>query len=858
MAGAVPPVAIDPAVEWQLILGQAPSGRESQALKLFELVAAGQYCEVLRSEAADSFFGTNLSQDSNEDVKALAANHDAQAYIEARLRAERTANATYERQLEILAIGVASLYVFMQSGWTGPLLEIEGADLLPEGCRAATAELRTKAMQSLVEDGEEVYALTTRPLFLVFALAIFGSDAVFTDVKSARWWQARSMLMQQKILDNPADTLRTAIYETMEAQAADLPPLECWRELHARFNLEKGLVFHWYQENTKPQESFKAAQEASNFQWTLSGALGRRTKFQEFDVSHLVVFAESAAQDSGSADAGVDAAAAAPTPKALALNDDTMLETVAFKQTGSDAVPTQKNLSVIDQCILLAYCLNVKNMNPQDGLTTEEMVPYVRRVLENANNWMVHTMALLLRTRLEGHKSRTVERSCLQLQALVDQFPLEESTPAERMLHVFSIELPPKWEMERELGERFVSLGATRSALDIFERLEMWEDAISCYQMMEQPKKAEAIIQERLKVTPRSPKLHCLLGDIRADPSYYELAWSLSEGRYARAMRSLGAHYFKLGEWAKAIECYHRALAINSLFENSWFVMGCAAMRAEDWDQAVRAFSRVTSLDHENGEAWNNLASVYVRQKKKREAWRALREAIKQHYDNSKIWENYMFISTDLGEFQEAMHSMERVLESRWDKAGEKSHVVDVGVLEILVDAVTTPDMKDASGLPASKHAPRLSQLLTSITAKIATSPGVFACAARLAASRGAFRKSLDYRLKAYRCMLHHPRMADDEETFKMTVQRALELVQAYIEIGPKMEAPRMAEAEDDEGATEGAVAEQATFVCKDWAYQARMTLKTLIGRTKNNFEDTPLHDSLKQRLEEVTALAQA
>ncbi|KAJ3155392.1 hypothetical protein HDU86_004294 [Geranomyces michiganensis] len=856
MAGSAP-LAIDPAVEWNLILGEAPGNAHPEAqsegvVQLLKLVVAGQYCEVLRSEAARSLFGSDHAESSDEDVKKLVETHDAQAYLETRLRAERSAKPTHERQLEILCIGVASLYVFMQNGWTGPPLEIEGADILPEACRAAKSELRAKAMQSLVEDGEEVYALTTAPLFLVFALAIFGSASSFSDVKSASWWRARSLLMQQKILDNPADSLRTAIYEAMEAQTADLPPLESWRQLHARFNLEKGLVFHWYQENTKPQESFKAAQEASNFQWTLSGALGRRTKFQEFDVSHLVVLAESA-PDNDNAAAGGDVAA---TPQTLALNDDTMLETVAFKETGSDGVPKQKNLSVIDQCILLAYCLNVKNMNPQDGLTTEEMVPYVRRVLENANNWMVHTMALLLRTRLEGHKSRTVERSCLQLQALVDQFPLEESTPAERMLYVFSIELPPKWEMERELGERFVSLGATRSALDIFERLEMWEDAISCYQMMEQPKKAEAIIEARLKVTPRSPKLHCLLGDIRADPSYYELAWSLSEGRYARAMRSLGAHYFKLGEWVKAIECYHRALAINSLFENSWFVMGCAAMRAEDWDQAVRAFSRVTSLDHENGEAWNNLASVYVRQKKKREAWRALREAIKQHYDNSKIWENYMFISTDLGKFQEAMHAMERVLENRWDKAGETSQVVDVGVLEILVDAVTAPEMKDASGHPAANHAPRLSQLLNSITAKVGTNPGVFACAARLAAYRGAFRKSLDCRLKAYRCMLHHPRMATDEGTFRMTVQRALELVLAYIEIGPKMEAPRMAETEEQ--TSDGMATEQGNVVCKDWAYQARMTLKTLIGRTKNNFEDTPLHDSLKQRLEEVTALTQA
>ncbi len=45
-----------------------------------------------------------------------------------------------------------------------------------------------------------------------------------------------------------------------------------------------------------------------------------------------------------------------------------------------------------------------------------------QRVLANPNNWLVHTMALLLKSRLESDKGRTVERAALQLQALVDQY----------------------------------------------------------------------------------------------------------------------------------------------------------------------------------------------------------------------------------------------------------------------------------------------------------------------------------------------------------------------------------------------------------------------------------------------------
>ncbi|KND03282.1 tetratricopeptide repeat-containing protein EMW1 [Spizellomyces punctatus DAOM BR117] len=847
-------------LEWSLILGRLPTeATHTPQSSLVDLIIHGHYHKALQSQAAVEVFGSNVDIGS-DDIRCITESFDATPFILSRLKTylADTEGGQFERQFEVLCVGVACLYAFLQSGWTGPRLNMEPVDILPEAVHKYSEDLRKKALENLVEDGEEVYSLTPRPLFLVYAKVILVDGAsLLSDLKSTSWWRARTLFTQQKLLENPAATLCDDILASLEQVAADIPSEDDTngRELRTRYNLELGLVHHWYKQDSKSVPYLEAAQAASRFKWTLTGALGKRTKFQEFDVSQLVVMAESAqdVEETNDKEHGTQC-----QPKTLALNDDTLLETIEFTQDASQegqSAATQGNLKVIDQCILLAFCLNVKNTNPAHGLTTEEMLPYVRRVLENANNWMVHTMGLLLRSRLESNKSRTVERAALQLQALVDQFPLEESSVSDRMLHIFSIMLPAKWEMERELAERFVSLGVTRTALEIFERLELWEDVISCYQMLEQDKKAEALVQERLKITPRSPKLHCILGDLKQDPSYYEMAWKLSDGRYARAMRSLGAYYFKRSEWVKSIECYHRALAINSLFENSWFVMGCAAMRAEDWDQAVRAFSRVTSLDHENGEAWTNLASVYVRQKKKREAWRALREAIKQHFDNSKIWENYLYTSIDLGEFQEAIHAMERVLDTRWDKAGEKENVVDVEVLDILVNAVVN-DIADAKGQPASRLSSKLNRLLNSITSKVATNPAVFSCVAKFAASRGLYRRALDYRLKAYRCLLHHPQMADDEYVFKMTVAKALELVDAYVTDGPRMEAVRMGATEDDPG--KGEEARQEEMVCKDWAYQARMVLRTLIGRTKSTFEDHPQHDELKGKLQEITELARA
>ncbi len=142
-------------------------------------------------------------------------------------------------------------------------------------------------------------------------------------------------------------------------------------------------------------------------------------------------------------------------------------------------------------------------------------------------------------------------------------------------------------------------MGVVRSALDIFTRLELWENVIYCHQLLEENKKAEKILLRLLESNPNSPKLNCLLGDLRQVPELYEKAWVLSGHRYARAMRSLGAYYYKKENFEKCISSYQNALAINSLFENAWFVLGCAAMRIEKWETSIEAFQRVTHMDYD-------------------------------------------------------------------------------------------------------------------------------------------------------------------------------------------------------------------------------------------------------------------
>ena len=94
------------------------------------------------------------------------------------------------------------------------------------------------------------------------------------------------------------------------------------------------------------------------------------------------------------------------------------------------------------------------------------------------------------------------------------------------------------------------------------------------------------------------------MGDVVGDSTesggcveWYNKAWIKSGNRFARAQRSLGAFYFKKQMYEESIDAYQKAFEINPMFENSWFVMGCACLKLENFALALTAFNRCVLLD---------------------------------------------------------------------------------------------------------------------------------------------------------------------------------------------------------------------------------------------------------------------
>jgi tetratricopeptide (TPR) repeat protein len=554
------------------------------------------------------------------------------------------AGGDYEEELVRLLTAVACLHAFLQANWTGPdldpALDPPLSLLQPDPPTALTAEtLQQKSVAELACAGEPAYHLAHSAFLLRLALLLLSARP-FHHVRSAHWWRVRAWAVHQQLLAEPVPVPQDVLapLDGLVDAYADEP------RLVGRLWLERGLLEYHVTNDRAALECFVKAARATGLRYELTGALGRRTKFQQTDLTQLVLLAESRPQDGEGARETDELAN--QLPETLALNDDTLLEQTAFTSSHPTAPDSrlghldpanQPPLHPLDQCILLSLCLNVRNTSPAHGLTTEQMAPYVARVISHPENWSVHTMALLIRSRLEAHRTRTVERATLQLQALLDQMPTADAALPQRLRWLHALPLPSKWELERELASRFLALGVVKSALEIFERLEMWEEAVKCWQSIEQRDTALNVVRDLLAGrreeadtvlararggprraaldTAREARLWCLLGELEPQRAreHFERAWTVSRETSGRAMRSLGGHHFARDEHAEAARCLRRAVAINPLYARSWFVLGCACIREEDWEGAREAFARCVTIDDEDAESWNNLASVYLR-----------------------------------------------------------------------------------------------------------------------------------------------------------------------------------------------------------------------------------------------------
>uniref|UniRef100_A0A673KL70 Tetratricopeptide repeat protein 27 n=1 Tax=Sinocyclocheilus rhinocerous TaxID=307959 RepID=A0A673KL70_9TELE len=772
-------------LEAAVLGGLSPDWKQSgfsTAGPLLQLVCEGDFEAVLFSSAVQGLLGGAPEEDDS-----------IEAYLERQVLSYLSNATEDQRKTALLVLAVGCLNLFAQSNWTGPPVELHVSDFLPEA-------LLQKFSQVQYHDAPVIY---TRPV----SLSVIVRNIL--RVCLLPWWTLRYVSLHQQILEERSPQLFNLVLSCIEKvyKCEELFTNNTHRNLAIQFHLECSYTCLTYYEYRRAKEHMQTARNLSGIDVNMIGALGKRTRFQENFLAQLILDVK---RKDSSPVPNSESPSLTPTPKELLpkdhqLSDDTVLNQINLAEPSEHELP---DLSAEEQTLIL--CL-----------------------LSRPKFWAVEVTSLCLRTKLERGSSRRVERAMMQTQTLVDFFSERNCPVTERLKMFYTCRAPPLWDLQRQLASLLTDLGLTSSALLIYERLELWEDAVVCLERMGQHGKAEEILRRELEKK-ETPSLYCLLGDVLKDPQYYDRAWELSKHRSARAQRSKALHHLRHKEFQQCVECFERSLQINAMQLGVWFSLGCAYFALEGYEGAAKAFQRCVGLEPDNSEAWNNLSTAYIKLRMKEKAFRTLQEALKCNYERWQIWENFIAVCIDLGEFSEAVRAYHRLMDL-------KDKFKDVEVLEILVRSVVD-NLTDHRGEQASNLKAKLQELFGRVSARCSTDAQIWKQYARLYGDGNSNNvedneKALQFLSKAHRCETQAAGWEKDMGNFRSVVKGARDMANVSISCSRSKRNPQEA---------------------LQLLSSARLSLKSLVTKARQLYTDVAtgeLHDELRGDVTELEQL---
>ncbi|KAK9461071.1 uncharacterized protein V1516DRAFT_674949 [Lipomyces oligophaga] len=779
--------------------------------------------------------------------------------------------------VRILGQGTAEL--FLQQNYTGPQLDPQLLFIPGEGLDSL--DYQQGFIAELTVDSEIPYQHVDCPHLLLISLVSFrwlnSSPSLSASViesdkphQNDALWLARVAMIHQSLLLNASQSLHDEVFAMMSKAGKSIAATGS-AFMAAEYALELARADIEYSYDKRAKSAIDIAKAATKLKILVTGSKSVRTKFQTRQIASLVVLAKS--------DQGLlferDLNSEFTFPTSLKLDSDLLLETPKFEVSEMTAVhssdtETKENeelasenpnepsaLANIDSALLILLEQQLRSSSPSgDAIINEQLQAYISRILAcpiGTVNWTIYSRALWERSVLESKSSKTVERGTLQLASLVDELGDKQAAiggapVSDRLKYIHVLPLLPRWHMDIQLAEQYLSLGMVKSAQEIYARLRMPIESALCtaaggdeHKVQAEQMLREYIADAQLRSAPDLARAWSCLGDVTQRPEYWEKAWDI--GKYAVAKRSLGEYCFKNSKPREAIGHLAEALTKNPLNRNAWFLYGCAGLECEEFNIAAEGFTRCVGMDREDAKAWANLSTALMHLStaeipKDKEALNALNEACRLNPDDWRLWSNLVVVSAKLNEWQICLRATIKIIELRSAKIGEDS--LDIGILRMLAQLLVADTFAasetEVDGTNSSKRYTAFeSQALTLFTVtlpKLVTrTPELWGLVAKVElwrkrpwAALEAYEKEARLSLSLYE--------ADETSESKWTaaIDTAEMLVDAYTNLGD----------------LKGRHGTDDDVVCRDWRYRARSWIRSVMSKGRHIWaEDSNTWDRL-------------
>ncbi|CAH2352532.1 essential for maintenance of the cell wall protein 1 [[Candida] railenensis] len=479
------------------------------------LLLQGQYPEVLK-RYSDLLFSPKAKDSLHVYPKndLLAVLKDYVNVIDENFTEKCHSEELANFHLHLVAI--AFLQTFIQINFTGPALEHNSSEEFFPGVDVKMIQL--ESIQILNISGQQTYELMEGAIYFIVAELIFErltkvtSSILDSELKtdelidyysnnnncsaetsnsaalkaSVQWWMARALQVHISLLFEPASILSSVSSLLLNPSVSNcLSPAidgnaELQRTVQMIYYLECARTGIHNQTEHLSIPLLGKARKLSNFQFILSGAKAKRTKFQKYHTSALIVLAKS--QESKLFSVTRTEEDGKENPESFALDSDLLLEKpqyesledLEFKEEDSDKkrikldsfaddgsqsaasdseekllpiafrtenIPeelrsldpnNQPGLSDLDNLQLLLRLTTLRQTSPSgNSMVDEELIALVSRALYTSSkqtNWSIFSRALWERSILETTKARTIERGILQMTSLVEEMGIKIKT----------------------------------------------------------------------------------------------------------------------------------------------------------------------------------------------------------------------------------------------------------------------------------------------------------------------------------------------------------------------------------------------------------------------------------------------
>ncbi|KAL3651891.1 hypothetical protein CASFOL_004893 [Castilleja foliolosa] len=778
------------------------------------LIESGFYLQALSSAASQALF-SSLHLESSDSADHFYS-ETLPNYICSFLNVDGDDDSLElgYKALLVMTVGVSSLLAFTQCNITGPL---DNFPLMPlaellipkkETGGSDWMEWEAWARKEIMSVGSDLRAkFSNLQMYLIFGKTLLmrtrdllfqGNFSSIDGVKSITWWLARALFLHQKLLDERSSVLFDLLQVLTHESLFHLGTLEktndywCANEdcstILPMLHLELGILELYYGRVDTSKLRFESAAEISNYNFFVSGALGFRTRHQVAPKAQLCLVTGTNGgdisvplhQDSSTANSPQLSETDEASDVLMAprfVEDDINTESVVHDTQYHSIVGSQ--LKAVHQAVMLAQCLSIlKNARNDDEFSKWEMSPYIEAISsQDSSPYIFQCYCNILRVRWESSRGRTKQRALLMMEKLVEGITDHSPGVSHRLHYCFGVNVPSIPVLRKEYGNLLVSCGLIGEAISIYEDLELWDNLIHCYQLMNKKAAAVELINKRLSQNPSDPRLWCSLGDVTNDDASYEKALEVSANRSARAFRSLARSAYNREDYEKSKVLWDSAMRLNSLYPDGWFALGAASLKSRDVDKALDSFTRAVQLDPDNGEAWNNIACLHMVKKRSKESFVAFKEALKLKRDSWQMWENYSHVAADVGNFSQALEAVQKVFVMSKNKRID-SELLERIMLEIEKRASVSVSAKNRD----TEH---LIELLGNILRQIVQSGGTaetWGLYARFHKLKGDLTMCSEALLKQVRSY-HGSDLWKDKERFVKFARASLELCKVYREL---------------------------------------------------------------------------